>query len=280
MYPANSIGYWLLIMGAHLRVAACHATPIFLSARKTTDKAISLINRTASNDVCFVVFPETSIPAFSMWSSVRPPTGNHDLFRRTAIESGNAARKDRTIVSVGISEKVGHNNGCLYNSNLIIDSDGEVLIHYRKLVATFFEKLPWSHGDGYSLEVADTAVGKIGALISDEDSNPLARYSLMAQGERHSSDSSVHFQGSDNVLGHHRYSTERAHRHFQDRREGIFDFLQQGEGVLHKDMDSEDCIKDNQYHDVVDGYQGLGVFDLKVDRTRKTPNTFVTNRED
>ncbi|KAK9769818.1 putative CN hydrolase domain-containing protein [Seiridium cardinale] len=257
MYPANSIGYWLLIMGAHLRVAACHATPIFLSARKTTDKAISLINRAASNDVC-----------------------NHDLFRRTAIESGNAARKNRTIVSVGISEKVGHNNGCLYNSNLIIDSDGEVLIHYRKLVATFFEKLPWSHGDGYSLEVADTAVGKIGALISDEDSNPLARYSLMAQGERHSSDSSVHFQGSDNVLGHHRYSTERAHRHFQDRREGIFDFLQQGEGVLHKDMDSEDCIKDNQYHDGVDGYQGLGVFDLKVDRTRTTPNTFVTNRED
>ncbi|KAK6068178.1 nitrilase [Seiridium cupressi] len=96
---------------------------------------------------------------------------------------------------------------------------------------------------------------------------------------RHSSDSSVHFQGSDNVLGHHRYSTERAHRHFQDKREGIFDFLQQDEGVLHADMDLEDCIKDNQYHDVVGGYQRLDVFDLKVDRTRRTPNTFVTNRE-
>ncbi|KAK9421956.1 putative nitrilase protein [Seiridium unicorne] len=43
--------------------------------------------------------------------------------------------------------------------------------------------------------------------------------------------------------------------------------------------DLEDCIKDNQYHDVVGGYQRLDVFDLKVDRTRRTPNTFVTNRE-
>ena len=49
---------------------------------------------------------------------------------------------------------------------------------------TFFEKLTWSPGDGHGLRIADTQFGKIGALICGENTNPLARYSLMAQGEQ------------------------------------------------------------------------------------------------
>jgi nitrilase len=49
---------------------------------------------------------------------------------------------------------------------------------------TFFEKLTWSPGDGYGLRVAETQYGKIGALICGENTNPLARYSLMARGEQ------------------------------------------------------------------------------------------------
>ena len=49
---------------------------------------------------------------------------------------------------------------------------------------TFFEKLTWSPGDGHGLRVAETSFGKIGALICGENTNPLARYSLMAQGEQ------------------------------------------------------------------------------------------------
>ncbi|KAF3024346.1 hypothetical protein E8E14_014118 [Neopestalotiopsis sp. 37M] len=179
-----------------LRVAACHTSPVFLSASKTTSKAISLIREAASNRADLVAFPETYIPAFPIWSSVRPPTENHDLFRRMAIESVDVdgeevrairaqARQSRIMVSIGISEKVGRvSSAHLFNANLIIGADGAVLVHHRKLVATFFEKLTWSHGDGYGLRVADTPVGKIGNLICGENSNPLARYSLMAQGEQ------------------------------------------------------------------------------------------------
>jgi nitrilase len=51
-------------------------------------------------------------------------------------------------------------------------------------VPTFYEKLTWSPGDGHGLRVAQTRYGKIGSLICGENTNPLARYALMAQGEQ------------------------------------------------------------------------------------------------
>lgn len=50
---------------------------------------------------------------------------------------------------------------------------------------TYWEKLIWSNGDGYGLRVCDTAsAGKVGALICGENTNPLARYAMMAQGDQ------------------------------------------------------------------------------------------------
>jgi predicted amidohydrolase len=99
-------------------------------------------------------------------------------------EIRQAARNARVIVSLGISEKVRYSSATLFNTNLIIGEDGEVLVHHRKLMPTFYEKLTWSPGDGHGLRVADTRYGKIGALICGENTNPLARYALMAQGEQ------------------------------------------------------------------------------------------------
>jgi nitrilase len=182
-------------MASTLRVAACHASPIFLNARKTTDKAISFIKQAASNKANLVVFPETYVSAFPIWSSLRPPTENHSLFQRMVQESiyadgdemealREAARSNDILVSIGFSEKSRHSNACLYNSNIIIGTEGEVLVHHRKLCPTFFEKLTWSSGDGYGLRVADTRFGRIGALICGENTNALARYSLIAQAEQ------------------------------------------------------------------------------------------------
>ena len=97
-------------------------------------------------------------------------------------EIRQAARNARAVVSVGISEKVRCGSATLFNSNLIIGEDGNILVHHRKLMSTFFEKLNWSPGDGHGLRVANTKYGKIGALICGENTNPLARYALMARG--------------------------------------------------------------------------------------------------
>ena len=87
-------------------------------------------------------------------------------------------------MSIGISERSPVSVGCLWNSNLLIGADGAMLNHHRKLVPTFYEKLIWASGDGEGLRVSDTPIGKIGMLICGENTNPLARYSLIAQGEQ------------------------------------------------------------------------------------------------
>ena len=49
---------------------------------------------------------------------------------------------------------------------------------------TFYEKLVWAAGDGAGLGVSDTRLGRLGVLICGENTNPLARYALLAQGEQ------------------------------------------------------------------------------------------------
>ncbi|GAB7352443.1 hypothetical protein MBLNU459_g2858t1 [Dothideomycetes sp. NU459] len=183
-------------MASRLRAAACHVSPVFLSARDTTAKCISLISRASTQGSAnLVVFPESYIPAFPYWSSLRAPTENHELFARMAQESlyidgpemlaiRQAAKTAKAAVSVGISEKVRGSAATLFNANVLVGADGRILVHHRKLVPTFFEKLTWSPGDGHGLRVAATPQGRIGALICGENTNPLARYALMAQGEQ------------------------------------------------------------------------------------------------
>jgi nitrilase len=184
-------------MSTILRAAACHASPVFLNALKTTEKCISLVNLASRNSAHLVVFPESYIPAFPLWSAVRAPAQNHHFFARMAAESvyadgeevkaiRHAAKQTNTTVSLGISEKVRYSSATLFNTNLIIGADGEVRVHHRKLMPTFFEKLTWSPGDGFGLRVVEAgeAKAKVGALICGENTNPLARYSLMGLGEQ------------------------------------------------------------------------------------------------
>ncbi|ROT40344.1 nitrilase [Sodiomyces alkalinus F11] len=182
-------------MPRNIRVAACHAAPVFLSAQDTTKKALALVKEAVGNGANLVIFPETYIAAFPAWSSVRAPTDNHEFFKRMALESIYAdgpeidalrreAKRLGVMISVGFSEKVRYSSATLFNSNIFIDNHGDVLVHHRKLMPTFFEKLTWSPGDGHGLKVADTEFGKIGNLICGENTNPLARYSMMAQGEQ------------------------------------------------------------------------------------------------
>lgn len=177
------------------RIAACHASPVFLSALGTTAKALSLIQEAAKNKANLVVFPESYIPAFPIWSALRAPTENHELFKRMVEESiyvdGDevnairaAAKQCKVLVSLGFSEKVRYSSATLFNSNILIGMNGEILVHHRKLMPTFYEKLTWAPGDGHGLQVADTPFGKIGVLICGENTNPLALYTMTAQGEQ------------------------------------------------------------------------------------------------
>ena len=177
------------------KVAAAHVAPVFLDLEATVRKACSLIGEAARNGARLIAFPETYIPAFPLWSALRAPIHNHDLFKRLAAASIRvpgpevaticaAARDGGIFVSMGINEGTDASVGCIWNANLLIGEDGSVLNHHRKLVPTFYEKLTWANGDGSGLRVVETPLGRIGMLIWGENTNPLARFTLMAQGEQ------------------------------------------------------------------------------------------------
>jgi nitrilase len=70
----------------------------------------------------------------------------------------------------------------LYNTLLYIDDHGQIMGKHRKLVATGAERMIWAQGDGSTLEVYDTPLGKLGGLICWENYMPLARYAMYAWG--------------------------------------------------------------------------------------------------
>lgn len=177
------------------KAAAVHAAPIFHDTDKTVDKTCDMIAEAARQGISLLAFPESFIPGFPIWSGVVPPTHNHDYFRALAAAAIRidgpeiarvraAARRHGIVVSLGFTEGTVASVGCLWNSNVLIDADGAILNHHRKLMPTFYEKLVWAAGDGGGLKVSETKLGRIGMLICGENTNPLARYTLMAQGEQ------------------------------------------------------------------------------------------------
>jgi nitrilase len=65
---------------------------------------------------------------------------------------------------------------------LYLGPDGQLLGRHRKLKPTGSERLIWGEGDGSTLTVLDTELGKIGGLICWENYMPLARMAMYAKG--------------------------------------------------------------------------------------------------
>src|SRR5690606_34076810 len=149
--------------------------PVFLDSARTIDKALSLIEEAAGNGASLIAFPESFVPAFPIWAALRAPILNHDFFAAMAREALRvdgpeiarvraAARRHGVHVPLDFSEGTDASVGCMWNSNILIGPDGNVLNLHRKLVPTFFEKLVWSHGDARGLRVTQTEIGRIGVL--------------------------------------------------------------------------------------------------------------------
>jgi nitrilase len=184
-----------MVVYPKVKVCAAHVAPVYLDAQATVEKAVSLIAEAAGAGTQLIAFPESFVPGFPVWAAVQAPIKSHDAFKKLATNSiavsgpevqqlCAAAREHGIVVSIGISEISTASVGCLWNSNLLIGADGALLNHHRKLVPTFYEKLIWSNGDGAGLKVCQTEIGKLGMLICGENTNPLARYALIAQGEQ------------------------------------------------------------------------------------------------
>ena len=177
------------------KAAAIQASPVFLNREATVEKSCRLIEEAAGKGAELIVFPEVYIPAYPWWHRLDNPYRGHKYFRelvKNSVEIPSpamdrvceCARKVNAYVVMGINERVPETLGTLYNTNVLIDRKGKILGAHRKLVPTFAEKITWGGGDGSTLKVYSTELGKLGMLNCGENTNPLARYALIAQGEQ------------------------------------------------------------------------------------------------
>jgi nitrilase len=174
-----------------VRAAAVQIAPDLDSADGTLAKVLAAIADAAAQGAELVVFPETFVPYYPYFSFVRPPfaAGAEHLllYERAVVVPGPvtvavaaAARSHGVVVVLGVNER---DHGSLYNTQLVFDANGELVLKRRKITPTYHERMIWGQGDASGLKVVDTAVGRLGALACWEHYNPLARYALMAQHE-------------------------------------------------------------------------------------------------
>lgn len=198
------------------RAAAVQAAPVFLNREATVRKLHHVVAEAAEEGADLVVLGESFVPAFPVWNLLYAPIDQHVFFRRlfdNAVqipspafnEMAAIAKKFGVFLSVGITEKSAVSMGAMWNTNLLFDRQGRLLNRHRKLVPTWAEKLTWANGDGAYLRPEETEIGRIGTLICGENTNTLARFALLAQGEQ------VHVATYPPVWPFHRPGTTERH---------------------------------------------------------------------
>jgi nitrilase len=176
---------------AIIKAAAAQLKPVLNNGMATTEKICDMIRASSIQGADIIVFPETCIPNYPYFSFIQPPVyqgANHlRLYDEAVVVPGPltdmvaaATREANMVVVLGVNER---DHGSLYNTQLIFDTDGEIVLKRRKITPTYHERMIWGQGDGSGLKAVDTKIARIGALACWEHYNPLARYALIADHE-------------------------------------------------------------------------------------------------
>ncbi len=179
---------------AIFKVAAVQAAPVCFDTPRSIVCVADWTARAAHADARLVVFPEAFIGGypkgldFGARVGSRTPAGR-DWFARYhagAIEVpgpetealGNIAASANVHLVIGVIERDG---GTLYCTVLFFTPDGALLGRHRKLMPTASERLIWGFGDGSTLPVFETMLGRLGAVICWENYMPALRMAMYAQ---------------------------------------------------------------------------------------------------
>ena len=178
-----------------LRAAVVQAAPVAFNRRATIERVAQLTAKAREEAAELVLFPEAFVSAYPWGSDFGARMGSRseagrDEFRRyweSGLEIpssdcdrlGEIAAANQVFLVIGVIERDG---GTLYCTALFFDPTGSLLGKHRKLMPTASERLVWGCGDGSTLPVFDTPVGKLGAVICWENYMPLLRMAMYSQG--------------------------------------------------------------------------------------------------
>ena len=177
------------------KVAVVQAGSAAFDLERSLRKAEALAAKAASQGASLVVFPEAFLSAYPRGLSFGAVVGSRsdagrEEYRRYWESSvdipGPAvtrlcaiARDNKIYLVIGVVERDG---GTLYCTVLFFAPDGAFLGKHRKIMPTASERLVWGFGDGSTMPVFDTPLGKMGALICWENYLPLMRATMYAKG--------------------------------------------------------------------------------------------------
>ncbi len=177
------------------KVAVVQAASVAFDRERTLDKVHALATEAAGKGARLVLFPEAFVSAyprgldFGAVVGSRTEDGRRDFQRYwessvdvpgPAVDAlARTARANSIYLIIGVIER---ERGTLYCTVLFFAPDGAYLGKHRKLMPTASERLVWGFGDGSTMPVYDTPLGKLGAVICWENYLPLMRASMYAKG--------------------------------------------------------------------------------------------------
>jgi nitrilase len=178
-----------------VRAAVVQSAPVAFDRDRTLEKVRTLAAEAAETGAQLVVFPEAFVSGYPRDLDFGAPVGSRtpegrEWFRRywdsavdvpgPAVDAlAEAARRAAAYLVIGVVERDG---GTLYCSVLFFAPDGGLLGKHRKLMPTAAERLIWGFGDGSTMPVFDTSIGRLGAVICWENYMPLLRMHMYANG--------------------------------------------------------------------------------------------------
>ncbi|MFC2082767.1 carbon-nitrogen hydrolase family protein [Candidatus Bipolaricaulota bacterium] len=306
-----------------VRVAVVQAAASLFNAEESLAKAVEWIESAAKQGAHLALLPEAFIPGYPRGLSFGCTVGNRtdsgrDLWSRyweSAIDIPGpeldvlrrAAEENSIHVAIGVVERGPQQaRATLYCTLVYIGPDGALLGIHRKLKPTGSERIIWGEGDGSTLTVIDTPLGRIGGLICWENYMPLARMALYRKGVQiylaptadarptwQSTLEHIACEGRCFVLGCNQFVAEGLPIEQIETGENIDHELMKcrggssivspfgevlagplydQEGLLVADLDMKDVVRGKLDFDVVGHYARPDVFQLEIDETRRVPD--------
>jgi nitrilase len=228
---------------------------------------------------------------------------------------GDVAREQRLYLAVGVIERdSSYSHGTLFCTLLYFGPDGSLLGKHRKLKPTAAERLIWGEGDGSTLTVVDTPLGRVGGLICWENYMPLARMAMYGKGVEiylaptadardrwQSTLRHIALEGRCFVLGCNQFVDKAAYPQdleiaseldswpemlcrggsaiYSPAGECVAGPLWDQEGMLVADLDMGEIARGKFDFDVTGHYARADVFRLDVNQQPLPPVEFVTPRD-
>lgn len=178
-----------------LRVSVAQAGSVLFDTSRTMIRVEALCRKAAEQGARLLVLPEAMLGGYPKGLTFGATVGartveGRELFRRYAecavVCPGAETEQLASLATelglhlvVGVVERVG---STLYCSSLVIAPAQGIILNHRKLMPTGTERLLWGMGDGTSMQVVETEIGRIGTAICWENYMPLYRQHLYNQG--------------------------------------------------------------------------------------------------